>query len=76
MLQCQQNDFRSFMCTQLFMTPWCSTQLICKSTQVVVDISFEPNKGVKHLEGKLDLEVNEDKDFGEKKCYKRTRRRI
>jgi len=36
----------------------------------VVDISFEPNKGVKHLKGKLDLEVNEDKDFRKKNVEK------
>jgi len=27
------------------MTPWCSTQLICKSTQAMVDINFEKFRG-------------------------------
>jgi hypothetical protein len=34
----------------------------------VVDTSFEHNKGVKHLKGKLDMEEDEDKDFGKKQC--------
>jgi len=42
----------------------------------VVDISFEPNKRVKHLEGKLDMEEDEDKDFGIFFRKKKTKRRI
>jgi hypothetical protein len=36
----------------------------------VVDTSFKFSKGVKHLEGKLDLEVVENKDFGKKTMLK------
>jgi hypothetical protein len=39
--------------------------LIHKSTQVLVESSFESSQGAKCLEGELNLKIDKDKDFGE-----------